>query len=222
MSVAQAFVYSTKYDKSMNDPFIQHFITLLIILFTSASILNMPDTSKGQIFRLLKTTNFSMDSKHQIAPNGIYRNFLMKLMEMVEKNTLTREQLEFLFSNLFTIEQEGITGFIPYPSNHTKFISNSHIREVIQNKIKDYDTPSASLPPNSNTRNRNTTASKKRKILTPCQYGPTCYRQQNPSHTAEYSHPGNNNTNKGGKRKSKKVNRCVRQTLKKYRSESVV
>jgi hypothetical protein len=52
------------------------------------------------------------------------------------------------------------------------------------------------------------------RVKKPCPYGRLCYRQKNPAHTAEFSHPGNNTKSMGGKRTSKKV---YRHTVKKYR-----
>ena len=48
-----------------------------------------------------------------------------------------------------------------------------------------------------------------------CPYGANCYRK-NPDHFREFSHPGK----KGGKRTSKKVYKCIRQTRKKYLTRS--
>jgi len=220
----------------------QHFLNLLIGLFTSTRIItDIPNSSKGKLIRLLKNIFFSDDSKGQVAQNGIYRDFLMKLEKMVQHNTCTRSELEMLSFNLQYIEGECITGLIPYPDNDTTFISNTRIVELIQAAtLKRHNIPPIST---KHTVSFNTVAElgngllkksygKVKKNRThksrspysrkpPCKYGSKCYHQHIKLHTDKYGHspsPKKSPSKKGGKRKSKKTYQCVRQTLKKYTS----
>jgi hypothetical protein len=243
MSAAQAYVYSTTYNNHVKDPTIQEFLALLIELFTSTRIIDMPDESTKKLIRLLKRLFFSNDSNGQIAQNAIYRDFLLGLMKLVTDDTLTRSQLELLHDNLTYIEESRITGFIPYSQNSTQFISNSHIIQVIQNRLLKNNTSASAhasanpinevaqrgnslllylntlrTPPSKMSIGKSKKSVEKAKPYTrvkkPCPYGRLCYRQKNPAHTAEFSHPGNNNKTMGGKRTSKKV---YRHTVKKCR-----
>lgn len=117
----------------------------LIGLFTSTLIITgIPDSSKGKLIRLLKNIFLSDHSKGQVAQNAIYREFLMKLKTLVENNKLTLSELEILSFNLQYIEGESITGLIPYPRNSTKFISNSYIVQLIQDKLKHHNITTSS------------------------------------------------------------------------------
>jgi hypothetical protein len=146
MSV-QAYVYSNIYDKSIQDPHIQHFLNLLIGLFTSTRIItDIPDSSKGKLNRLLRNIFLSHISKNQIGPNAIYRKFLMELMEIVNKQ-LNTEQLGLLDFNLTYIESESITGnitcidAIKCGDKFNGFISNTYIQELIRTRLTHHDIP---------------------------------------------------------------------------------
>ena len=228
--VKQAYVYSNTYDKSINKPAIQQFLTSLIILCTSTRIIDMPTEERNKLITLLKSIFFSEDSTRHIAPNAIYRDFLMKLKKMVEDNILTRSQLELLRDNLTYIEESRITGFIPYPQNSTQFISNSHIVQFIQDTLQHNNIPTTSNEQmisfdevahlgdkllektsygkaNSKAKKHRTQRSRSPYSKPPCKYGASCYRK-NPEHLREYSHPA-----KGGKRTYKKVYHNVRYTV---------
>ena len=226
--VKQAYVYSNTYDKSINKPAIQQFLTSLIILCTSTRIINMPTEEGNKLIKLLKSIFFSADSTRHIAPNAIYRDFLMKLMKMVKDNILIRSQLELLRDNLTYIEESRITGFIPYPHNSTQFISNSYIVQLIQDMLQHNNIPTTSNEQmisfdevaclgdkllnkssygkaNSKAKHR-THRSRSPYSKPPCKYGASCYRK-NPEHLHEFSHPSKGGKTKGGKRTSKKVYR---------------
>jgi PBZ domain len=245
MSVEQAYVYSKVYDKSIKDPAIQDFLTSLINLFTSTRVIVMPLEERKKLIKLLNSIFFSDDANGQIAQNAIYKDFLIKLMEMVQHNKLTRSQLELLRDNLTYIEESRITGFIPYSHHSTKFISNSHIIELIQDILRKNNIPNTSTEHaqsftkveslgnklhshlnklhmahptphyGKSIKTKKSPQKNKPYARPPCPYGTSCYRQKNPLHTTEFSHPS-----EGGKRTSKKIYRCVRQTLKKYTSRS--
>jgi hypothetical protein len=230
MSV-QAYVYSNIYDKSMKKPHIQECLNSLIGLFTSTRIIDMPPQKISKLIKLLKIVFFSDISNEQVGPNAIYRDFLMKLETLVENNKLTYSELDALHYNLQYIEEASITGLIPYPTNPKEFISNTSVVILIQDKLKEKNIPTTStieavsfdtviehlnklVRPTYYGKVTQTQKGSPKKPYTglpPCPYGSKCYRQKNPKHTAEFSHPL-----KGGKRTSK----CFRQTLKKYTSRS--
>lgn len=227
---AQTFVYSTVYSFPIRDAGIQQYLKSLISLCTSTLIIDMPLEQRNKLMKQLNELFFS-DAKGQMAPNAIYKTFLINLMNGVESDTFNRDMLQMLRSNLTYIEESRITGFIPHQHHSEDFISNSYIVAMIQDKLQNGTVVNALNQPavsvNNVFRYGNQIlekkgygkASKTRKNVQPyskqpCKYGAQCYRT-NPEHLRNFSHPS-----KGGKRTSKKVYQCVRQTKKKYTSRA--
>ena len=220
---SQVTVYSTVYNNYVREhsAFVLAFIEHVTSFFMKSKIIDLPDDKLIALMRSLRNLFLSTDAKGAIGPNAVYKAFLIHLLDTVTSPRIHNDERALIHTNLFYLEQEGITGFISYDKVPDGFIHNTLIMEIIQNEFGIPSIPTGE-PVNKASFNKMIEesteiykkSSRKRgrnhANKPPCPYGASCYRTKNPKHMEEYSHP-----RQGGKRKSKKIHARIRQTRKK-------